>query len=130
MFVHYRNFPFPLSSFMVHFLSSPPKQALSMLREPSGLSRTSYNPYEVQFFSSSSDLMKSTVVDESLSTNAIRVLFQRKNYSLLQETTEWETYIRSLYIFLYFLAYWHEKFNHVTMCQHILMFTFFTWNEL
>ena len=40
--------------------------------------------------------MKSTVVDESLSTNATRVLFQRKTTSLLQETTEWETYIRLL----------------------------------
>ena len=36
------------------------------------------NPYKAQFYSSPSDLMKSTVVDESLSTNAARVLFQRK----------------------------------------------------
>ena len=62
-----------------------------MLREPP---RTSYNLYKAQFFSSPSDLMKSTVVDESLSTNATRVLFHRKTTSLLQETTEWETYIR------------------------------------
>ena len=48
--------------------------------------------YQAQFFSSPSDLMKSTVVDESLSTNATRVLFQRKTTSLLQETTECETY--------------------------------------
>ena len=40
-----------------------------------------------EYFSSPSDLMKSTVVDESLSTNATRVLFQRKTTSLLQETT-------------------------------------------
>ena len=39
------------------------------------------------FFSSPSDLMKSTVVDESLTTTTTRVLFQRK-ISLLQETTE------------------------------------------
>ena len=38
--------------------------------------------------------MKSTVVDESLSTNATRVLFPRKTTSLLQETTEWETYTK------------------------------------
>ena len=33
--------------------------------------------HKVQFFSSPSDLMKSTVVDESLSTTPTRVLFQR-----------------------------------------------------
>ena len=32
--------------------------------------------------------MKSTVVDESLSTNATRVLFQRKTNSLVQEKGE------------------------------------------
>ena len=34
-----------------------------MLRETPRISRTPYSPYKVQFFSSSSDLMKSTVVD-------------------------------------------------------------------
>ena len=48
----------------------------------------------MQFLSSASDLMKSTVVDESLSTNATRVLFQRKTTSFFQETTKWETYTR------------------------------------
>ena len=37
------------------------------------------------FFSFPSDLMKSTVVDESLSTNATRVLFQRKTTFLLYD---------------------------------------------
>ena len=41
--------------------------------------RTSQNPYKLQFFSSPSDLMKSTVVDESLSTTMTRVLFQRES---------------------------------------------------
>ena len=43
---------------------------------------------KVQFLSSPSDLIKSTVLDKSLSTNATRVLFQRRAISLLQETTE------------------------------------------
>ena len=41
-----------------------------------------------QFFSSPSDLMKSTVMDESLSTTSTRVLFQRRVYLLLNDTTE------------------------------------------
>ena len=44
--------------------------------------------YKAKLFSSPSDLMKSTVVDEGMSTNATRVLFQRKTNLLLQETTE------------------------------------------
>ena len=55
----------------------------------------------MQFFSCLSNLMKSTVVDESLSTNATRVLFQRKTTSLLLETTEWETYSESKYFTLH-----------------------------
>ena len=39
--------------------------------------RTSWNPYQHSFFSSLSDLMKSTEVDESLSTTTTNVLFQR-----------------------------------------------------
>ena len=34
--------------------------------------------YKLRFFNSPSDLMKSTVVDESLSTTTTRVLFQRE----------------------------------------------------
>ena len=41
--------------------------------------RTSYNLYKLQFFSSPSDLMKSTVVDESLSITTTRVLFKRES---------------------------------------------------
>ena len=41
-------------------------------------------PYKAQVFSSPSDLMKSTVVDESLSTNTTRVLFLRKTTLLLK----------------------------------------------
>ena len=52
-----------------------------MLREPV---RT---PYKVQFFSSSSDLMKSTVVDKSLSSNETSSV-PEKTTLLLQETTE------------------------------------------
>ena len=50
------------------------------------LSRTLYSAHKVQFFSLPSDLMKFTVVDESLPTNVTRVLFQGKTTSLLQGT--------------------------------------------
>ena len=53
------------------------------------LSRTSYSLYKAQFLSSPSDLMKSTVVDESLSTNATRVLFHRKTTSLFVHRYIW-----------------------------------------
>ena len=44
------------------------------------------------FFSSSSDLMKSTVEDESLSTNATRVMFQKKTTLLLQPKEQFIQY--------------------------------------
>ena len=55
--------------------------------------------------------MKSTVLDESLSTNAKRVLFQGKTTLLLQETTELEIYISSgsglvLLIVICCMLYW------------------------
>ena len=46
------------------------------------------------FFSSPSDVMKSTVVDESLSTTTTRVLFQKEITYVLQETTELEIYTK------------------------------------
>ena len=61
--------------------------------------RTSWNPYKAQFFSSSSDLMKSTVADESLSATTTRVLVQRETTYLLQDTTEWEIYTDFIVIF-------------------------------
>ena len=42
--------------------------------------------------------MNSTVVDESLSTTTTNVLFQRETTYLLQETTEWEIYMKNLQI--------------------------------
>ena len=41
--------------------------------------------------------MKSTVVDESLSTNATRVLLQIETTLLLQEPKKWETHIKFKY---------------------------------
>ena len=41
--------------------------------------------------------MESTVVDESLSRNATRVLFWRETTLLLQETIERETYTKELH---------------------------------
>ena len=38
--------------------------------------------------------MKSTVVGESLSTTRTRVLFQRRIYFLLNDTSEWEIYTK------------------------------------
>ena len=69
--------------------------------------------FRIHIRCSFSDLMKSTAVGESLSTNATTVLFQRKTTLLLQETTEWETYIKFLWI------YW-EMFNFVDEISTIL----------
>ena len=49
---------------------------------------------------SPSDLMKSTVVDEILSTTTTRVLFQRETTHLLQEIIEWEIYTK-LYHYIF-----------------------------
>ena len=79
---YFCNFPFPPKFYFgplpfSHLLTGS-EHAQNLLE----LSRTSYNPYKVQVFSSPSDLMKSTVVNKSLSTNTTRVLFQRKTTSL------------------------------------------------
>ena len=50
----------------------------------------------VQFFSSPSDLMKSTVVDESLSTTTTRVLFQRETTYILHDNDDVDTTIGGL----------------------------------
>ena len=55
--------------------------------------------------------MKSTVVDESLSTNATRVLFQRETILLLKGTTEWETYTKMrMQIYLIHFIHLHMQF--------------------
>ena len=45
--------------------------------------------------------MKSTEVDERLSTTTTTVLFQRKPTSFKIESTEWEIYIKSIDMFLW-----------------------------
>ena len=50
--------------------------------------------YKCSFFSSLSDLMKSTEVDESLSTTTITVLFQRKPTCFRIYSTEREIYTK------------------------------------
>ena len=64
-------------------------QVLSMLIEPL---RTHIR---CSFFSSPSDLMKSTLVDESL-LSTTNVLFQRRIYLLLNATTDCEIYTKYL----------------------------------
>ena len=82
----------PPSSIMAHSFFSPPNRFWECSENLLELFRTSSNPYKLQFFSSPSDLMKSTVVDESLSTNATRVLFQRKTTSLLHTSMSLNKY--------------------------------------
>ena len=41
--------------------------------------------------------MKSTEVDESLSTITTAVLFQRKSTCIKNQSTEWEIYIKEIY---------------------------------
>ena len=57
---------------------------------------SSYNPYKAQFFSSPSDLMKSTVVDESLSTNASKSSVPERNYFMIISCLQLHLFLSSV----------------------------------
>ena len=57
---------------------------------------TCHSPYKVLFFSYPSDLMKSTVVDESLSSTQLQFC-SRENQLATINPTEWEICIKSFY---------------------------------
>ena len=102
--------------------SDQPKSLMQFFASSEHVHRTSENPHKVQYFSSPSDLMKSSCWLDEILSSTTNVLLQRRIYLLLNVTTEWEIYTKIFIIVFivlqfmpllacYYKHVWHMSLN-------------------